>query len=70
MPNQIKLDGELYSIENATKDQLISIEKLKFAENRILEIKKMRSLLETSKDSIIRDIKREMLAAKGGFIIE
>ena len=70
MSQELVLDGVTYNFTDPDDNQKQIYENLRFAQQRMDEIRKMRDLLETSKNIVIRELKNEILSVKAGLILE
>ena len=70
MGQKIKLDDKNYDVANLSDQAKATLTLLNFTNARINEIKNMQALLQRSKNSYVKSLKREMLSNKSGFLFD
>lgn len=67
---KVKLEGQEYDVSSLSDEGKSTLMALKFTNGRITELTNMHALLQRAKFSYIDSLKKEMLSAKAGFLID
>ena len=70
MGQKFKLDGTEYDVENLTDQGKATLGSLQFVNSKIQELNSMQALLQRAKNSYIDSLKKEVLSAKAGLLID
>ena len=68
MTSKITIDGEEYSIENLSEENMAKLNSLQFAAQREAELSNIMKLLQRAKNSYVDSLKKEMLSNKTGML--
>jgi len=70
MGQKIKIDGAEYDVDELSDEARKHLIALQFATSKIQELTNMQALLTRAKNSYMESIKKEILSAKAGFILD
>lgn len=70
MGQKIKLDGQEFDSDDLSDHGRQQLEALQFSVSRIRELTNMQALLTRAKNSYLESIKKEILSAKAGFLLD
>jgi hypothetical protein len=70
MPEKIKIGDHEYAVDDFSESGKAHLASLTFTIEKLRELNNMQALLQRAKNSYVDSLKKEVLAAKSGFIIE
>lgn len=70
MGEKVKLDDNIYEVENLSNQAKATLASLQFATSRMQELNNMQALLQRAKNSYVESLKNELLSSKAGFLLE
>jgi len=70
MAQTIQIDGEHYSLEGASEQAKGILLQLQFAETQLQQRQNMHAVLTRAKNSYLADLKQEIIANRGGLLLD
>lgn len=69
MAEKIRLEGQDYDVDTLSEHGRAQLNSLQYVDSRLAELKGLHAALTRAKNSYMAELKQEIVAARGGFVL-